>query len=448
MFGYEPHEKPHKPSAWQDMIVQEDLNVALDNFNKHVASKGKHPYEQEVRYRHKNGKIITVLCRGKVIEWQGDDPVRMIGTHTDITELKEKTKALEKALNFQKLLFQVNTDLVFVKDESSVIVEANSAFINLYAEDKRDKVIGYTTVEDYDEQQAEDFLAADKKAFIEGTSEVTETIDFPDGITRTLLTKKLRFEDLDNEAYILCIARDITKIKNTEEELIQANSELEEFSYRTSHDLRSPLVSSIKMLNIIKEQIDEGEYNEAIDYLGLVEGSLDKLQNLVCDILDLAKINQGTLDTVEINIPRLLNDCLSKLNHMDNYEHIRFNIDLADTGKVLLPIEHVKTIFENLISNAIKYSDLDERQGAVSITIKTDSHNLNAEISDNGLGIPERYHPKLFEMFKRFHPNTSFGSGLGLYMVKKSIEKLNGKISYESNGKGSKFIFSIPMKYQ
>jgi len=89
IFGYKPEEKEHKPSAWMEMIDKDDLKKAGELLNKHFESHGEIPYIIEVRYTHKKGHIVTVLCRGKVIEWKGEEPLRMIGTHTDITELRK-----------------------------------------------------------------------------------------------------------------------------------------------------------------------------------------------------------------------------------------------------------------------------------------------------------------------------------------------------------------------
>ena len=88
IFGYKPEEKEHKPSAWMDIVDKEDLKKAGELLNKHFESHGEIPYIIEVRYKHKQGHIVTVLCRGKVIDWNGKQPLRMIGTHTDITELR------------------------------------------------------------------------------------------------------------------------------------------------------------------------------------------------------------------------------------------------------------------------------------------------------------------------------------------------------------------------
>lgn len=90
IFGYEPHEKEHHPSAWQNIIFAEDKEKALKIFKEHVESKGKVPYKMIVRYKHKNGHTVKVICRGEVIEWNEDgSPARMIGIHTDVTNMKE-----------------------------------------------------------------------------------------------------------------------------------------------------------------------------------------------------------------------------------------------------------------------------------------------------------------------------------------------------------------------
>ncbi|MEQ9115628.1 MAG: PAS domain-containing sensor histidine kinase [Rickettsiales bacterium] len=100
MFGYKPEEKEHKPSAWMDMIFPEDLEIAKKNLDKHIKTKGKYPYLQEVRYEHKNGSVVTVLCRGKVVSWDNKgNALRMVGTHTDITETKKHIEALNEFIH-------------------------------------------------------------------------------------------------------------------------------------------------------------------------------------------------------------------------------------------------------------------------------------------------------------------------------------------------------------
>lgn len=105
MFGYEDHELENTPETWQELIFPEDLDVVLKNFEEHVATKGEVPYRNEVRYKHKDGSAVWVLCTGRVIEWDGDKPVRMVGCHFDITKQKQTEARLKRT---QELLNKTN----------------------------------------------------------------------------------------------------------------------------------------------------------------------------------------------------------------------------------------------------------------------------------------------------------------------------------------------------
>ena len=95
VFGYMPDEIENTSKWWQDNINKDDLKVALENFRKHCEDPS-HPYDQVVRYKHKNGSTVWVLCKGKVVEWDNNNrPLRMIGTHTDLTQVKALQKLLE-----------------------------------------------------------------------------------------------------------------------------------------------------------------------------------------------------------------------------------------------------------------------------------------------------------------------------------------------------------------
>lgn len=426
---------------FEERLHPEDRQAILDAVEAHLLKQ--EPYDVEYRLRHNNGDYIWIHARGQALWSAEGQAIRMAGSIDDITENKINALKLERALAFQKLLMNVNTDLVFVKDNQFRIVEANSAFLALYPEEQRDHIIGYTTIEDYDQTQADEFLAEDRKAFTEGFSEVIETIDFPCGNRRTLLTKKLRFEDVNGDTFILGIARDITQLKETEEALVKANTELEAFSYRTSHDLRSPLISSIKLLSIIRDTVQEGERDKAVSYIDVVQESLKKLENLVTDILRLARINHSDITGVSIDVETLIDNSLSKFSHMDDYDRIHFSFQYDYDKSVVTSMEDMTLVVENLISNAIKYQDTKKNNSFIHISTEQVGQQFILSVSDNGLGIPEQSREKLFTMFKRFHPNTAFGSGLGMYMVKKSVDKMGGTIDYRDTGEGSQFIVSL-----
>ncbi|MCC5843081.1 MAG: PAS domain-containing protein [Verrucomicrobia bacterium] len=131
MFGYEDHEMESSPAAWQRIIFPEDLPTVLETFDRHVNSHGREPYYNQVRYRHKNGSTVHVICTGKVIEWAGDGtPVRMTGCHIDITPLKETQNSLQQADDILKNM-QIGLYVYEIEDpdddKSLRLVTANPA---------------------------------------------------------------------------------------------------------------------------------------------------------------------------------------------------------------------------------------------------------------------------------------------------------------------------------
>ncbi len=244
--------------------------------------------------------------------------------------------------------------------------------------------------------------------------------------------------ELNNRKLYSAIVRDITERKTAEQDLLRANSELEEFAYRTSHDLRSPLVSSISLLSLADLSLAKGDLDVAQKSINLVNDSLVKLEALVKDILALAQSAHGDHDIEEISIEDIIEQALKKLDHMDHYDRLNIKTDLVYSG-FKSSVNRVTLVLENLISNAIKYQDLSKESSFIKISAHQKNGRLYLSVEDNGLGVPENMQDQLFTMFKRFHPKTAFGSGLGLYMMKKSIEMIGGSISYDDTGDGSRF---------
>ncbi len=225
--------------------------------------------------------------------------------------------------------------------------------------------------------------------------------------------------------------------------LERQTNELEEFAYRTSHDLRSPLISSIGALAVIKKAVTKKDVKTAHGGIDLVEGSLRKLEILVQDILKLTETKNIEEAKEPIILSDLIDDIFSRLKNMDGFERLSIYSDIAVKDSVSLEKNRILLVLENLISNAVKYQDPKNPKPFIKINATYINQQLIINVKDNGLGIPEEYRDSLFQMFKRFHPKTSYGSGLGLYMIKKSIEKMGGDISYKPLTSGSEFIITI-----
>ena len=247
--GYTLEElEPTTIETWMNLAHPDDLEQSSAALEKCFTRESDY-YDIEARMRHKDGHWVWVHDRGKVVAWTEDgSPLLMSGTHAEITEKKRAEEAVAQYADFQKVIFENIPAIMFVKDENFRIIECNSQFLSVYPESMRDKVIGRTTVEEYDEREAEEFLREDRKAFAEGYSETEESILFPTGERRTLWTKKIRFKNSDGVPFILGVSTDIT-------ERIQQEAQKEELRTRLSLATNAAGVG-IWVYDVVNNQLD------------------------------------------------------------------------------------------------------------------------------------------------------------------------------------------------
>lgn len=230
------------------------------------------------------------------------------------------------------------------------------------------------------------------------------------------------------------------------EELNRANEELEEFAYRTSHDLRSPIVSSVQLLNLADDAIKDNETDFASKSIAHAKQSLGKLETLISDILTLTEIGSQNESEAILDVAKAVDEALAKLDHADGFHRLKVIKEISLDGSVIIKPSRFKLILENLISNATKYQDPKKDEPFLKISCFSTGNNLHLHVSDNGLGIDPRYQKQMFEMFKRFHPKVAVGSGLGLYLMRKSAHILGGDIEYVPLDDGSLFKLVVPAR--
>lgn len=233
------------------------------------------------------------------------------------------------------------------------------------------------------------------------------------------------YDNLGQKTGYLGIAEDITKLKEKEKDLLRsyekleiANEELTQFAYRTSHDLKAPLISSKRLINFIIEDIESGHIQNALENVKKTFNQMSNLEILVNDILNLVKADFDLEPPTRINIKELVDKTKNNLSYLvDDYECLIINE--ASDIKPLMQKVRLQQILENFISNGIKYRDKTKSQSFIKIQTSQEKEDFILVFEDNGAGIPEKYQDKVFDMFQRFHPKLSFGSGLGLSIAKK-----------------------------
>lgn len=234
----------------------------------------------------------------------------------------------------------------------------------------------------------------------------------------------------------------VSKTKSLE----QSNAELIEFSYRISHDLRAPVVSSFGLAETAESSIRKGDVSVAYSALGYIRDAMIKLDALIDDIINLTRMKMTDLMFEDVDLEKVVSDTLEKMKALQNYDKINIEVDIQGATRITTAKLYFQQSLENLVSNAIKYADCELDNPEIKIEISVTAKKCTVTVSDNGLGIEERFHAKLFKMFERFHTNVSFGSGLGLYLVKQNVGILDGKVHYAALDKGSEFGFEIPLK--
>ena len=452
---------------------------------------------------------------------------------------------------------------LFVKDEEYRILAANERFLSIYPEEQRGSVIGTTTLEAYSEDQRTLFLAEDLKALTIGESEVVEQIDFPDGRTRTVLTKKVGKTGSDGERYLIGASVDITELEETRSEAAQLwelldhttaeifiidektlrvlrmstgarknlglpegygeldfkscltpallerfllirkslalepgvrhsisgahqrvdgseyeveaqvlrghvsstdvivvvaldvheaneqrrtlsrqNDALTEFAYRVSHDLRAPVVSSVALVDLAVELVDAGNAQQARELLVRASQVLTQAEKLAEDLLMLTRIEQLSPQAESASLEALVAESIER-NRKLHGDIVDFQVDLAGVDAVTTDPKRLIWIVDNLLSNAIKYRDRSNDKCWVRVTASRDGEHLELRCQDNGLGVDLEYQPRLFNMFQRFHARVADGSGLGLFMVRRTANMLGGEARFEPSELGACFIITV-----
>ncbi len=229
-------------------------------------------------------------------------------------------------------------------------------------------------------------------------------------------------------------------LRKQNEELTKVNKELDNFVYSVSHNLRGPLASAIGLVNLATHEKNLSELNFLHSMLG---SSLHKLDETLNEILEYAKNARTEVQLGEIDWQYILDHCFHKLNYLEQDEEIMKDFELALDEPFFSDGGRITTLLMIVLSNAFQYRNkIWPARVFISVTV-SEQHAI-LRIQDNGVGIPAAVLPKVYEMFYR-GTEDSKGAGLGLYIAKEIVTKLNGKISVTSiEGEGATVQIVIP----
>lgn len=283
------------------------------------------------------------------------------------------------------------------------------------------------------------------RLLITGQSDIETVIE---AINRGQVTKYLQ-KPWDWEKFRL-ILDNCSEIYNNRKELKLKNvqlqksvDELNRFVYSASHDLRSPLMS---ILGVVELARMEEEMKVAEEYFQIIETSVLKLDKYIKNIIDYYQNTHADEMANAIDFSSLVNEVIDSLKNQDR--SINFETEIAQLEEFVCDEFRLRVILNNLISNAIKYQNPKAETHKVSVSIKISADAATIKITDNGIGILKEHLESIFKMFFRIpNSNAKQGNGIGLYIVKEALERIGGTINVTSELLiGTTFEIVIPNK--
>lgn len=434
-------------------------DVDLDLQLVQQLERGEIPhYQMEKRYIKKNGAIIWIQLTVSIVRDENEQALYFLSTIEDISDRKAAQQQIERQL----AAIEAATDAIAVLNERDEYIYLNTAYIQLFGYNSADELLGKTWREWYDADECD---RIEKEIFPilmqEGQWRGEITAKRRDGST---FTEELALKWIEAIG-LICVCRDITQRKRAEEEVLRSlakERELNELKNRfismTSHEFRNPLSSILMSAEMLEAYSHKWDEDKKSKHFNRIKTCTKNLTALLDDILFIGRANSGRLElkpqpmNLELFCRILVEEFQVKFKN--NYRLI-FETEGKAT-QVCMDERLVRHILENLLSNAIKYSpEGGEVKFELSVTENKASGNQPQgkvailRISDSGIGIPAEDLPQLFESFHRSkNVGNISGTGLGLTIVKQSVDLHGGSITVESQvNVGTTFTVSLPLNY-
>jgi signal transduction histidine kinase len=256
--------------------------------------------------------------------------------------------------------------------------------------------------------------------------------------------KERKIEELtkENRYQALLLERN-SQIEKQNEQLRQANEELQQFAYISSHDLKEPLRMIGSFAQIIEQQYASKLGEESKSYFQFINEGVSRMHGLLDALLQYATIGKIDLELEPVDVREVVN--IARTNLTVKIEETDANILCGEMPTVKAISSFLVQLFQNLISNAIKFRQ-EESRPIILINAEERAHDWLFSVEDNGIGIAEEHKERIFIIFQRLHKRNKYeGTGIGLAICHKIVSQLVGKIWIESElGKGTTFFFTIP----
>jgi len=366
-------------------------------------------------------------------------------TYRDVTLRRKFRESIEaQRQKYSNIIANMNLGLIEVNLDDEILMINNSfEVMSGYTEAE---LLGKKGMEVLLTSEARSLLEQENKNRLKGTSNSyeVEAITRSGEIKHWLISGAPNYNLNGKVIGSIGVHLDITELKSLElqkenllKKLEKSNDELQEYAHVVSHDLKSPLRSINALVNWIKDDNKETLTAETKAHLMMIDATLEKMEQLISDVLEYSSVGSESITLEAVNLQEVLMDIetlLHRPEHIELYIHPLLPIIYADKVKI-------QQLFQNLISNAIRYCD--KEQGLIEVGFTENQTHYTFTVKDNGIGIPKEYHDKIFKIFQSLTDHKD-STGIGLSIVKKIVDLYNGSIWLESIvGEGTTFFFTI-----
>jgi len=442
----------------REFIVEEDkerLEKAV--IRAIIGPKKQHSEFVEYRARHKDGTPFYGESSVAVLRDTEGKPTGIVFVTRDISErrrLEEKVRDSERKL---RAVVSTISDGLIITDMMGKITDVNEAALHIG--NRRD-------IKDWKGRDGREFLVdADRERI---TKIVVATIKDPTKLHSDFFEYTARNKDgtpfygessvavmRDNDGKptgIVFVTRDINERKRLElalnkanDDLKRSNKDLEQFVYIASHDLQEPLRMVSSYTQLLGKRYKGKLDSDADEFIGFAVDGAARMQNMINDLLTYSRVTTRGKEFEPVDLEKVFSDAADNLQIA--IEENKATITHDPLPRIMADESQMVRLLQNLIANAIKFHG--EELPVVHVGVKEGTEEWVISVKDNGIGIDKKYFDRLFAIFQRLHTREQYpGTGIGLAVCKRTVERHGGRIWVESEGegKGSIFIFTIPKR--
>jgi len=439
----------------KDITHPDDYEIEIHNGRETL--KELPSFVQEKRYKTKEGKYVWVSLTATYILDKTGNPLMACGVVENINDRKIAEEALRKEQALLYALMNNIPDHIFFKDSSLIFRNANKSFLDFCGLSDKTELDGKTVFELFPEEQANILNEQNLMVLKDKTSMINEEFVFitDKGEKSWKITSKVPvFNTKDEIVGLVGITRDITEQKHKEnqlqklsQELTELNAAKDKFFSIIAHDLKNPFNAILGFSSVLYEDYNDFTDEERKHYLKNIHDASETTFNLIQNMLEWTRAQTGRIDISRdfLDLSILTTDTIKLLKPLADAKGVKLISSISYNSQVYADENMIQFVLRNLVSNAIKFTNPNDR---IIISSKTIDHKF-AEIciADTGIGISPENLQKLFkidEQFRMYGTHGEQGTGLGLVVCKEFVELNGGDIFAESQvGKGSQFYFRL-----